>query len=158
MITEAEQGDPLNVGRKSRAVPSAMFRALQSRDQGCRFPGCTHRHYGHAHHSEHRADGSETKLSNLVLLCAKHHRLVHEGGFDVTRRGKELVFTRPDRRPLEPITVSPILGDVSAETLERLNHRLGLDIDERTGVTQWDGYDMDYAIAMDCLWQAEGRL
>ena len=66
-------------GRKTRTIPPAIRRALNSRDGGCRFPGCTHQRYVDAHHIEHWADGGETKLSNLVTLCRLHHRLVHEG-------------------------------------------------------------------------------
>ncbi|MEJ1966585.1 MAG: HNH endonuclease signature motif containing protein, partial [Gammaproteobacteria bacterium] len=50
---------------------------------GCRFPGCTNRHYVDGHHIKHWANGGETRLSNLVLLCRFHHRQVHEGGVDV---------------------------------------------------------------------------
>ncbi len=79
-ITEDDQGEPLNVGRKTRTIPPALRRALKSRDQGCVFPGCTHKRYVDGHHIEHWADGGETKLSNLVSLCRFHHRAVHEGG------------------------------------------------------------------------------
>ncbi len=48
---------------------------------GCRFPTCTWPHsWCDAHHATHWADGGETALANLVLLCRPHHRLVHEGG------------------------------------------------------------------------------
>jgi hypothetical protein len=87
----------LSVGRKTRAVPPAIRRALRLRDRGCRFPGCTHTRHVDAHHVRHWADGGETKLSNLVELCGGHHRLLHEGGYGlrVTDDGA-LVFTRPD--------------------------------------------------------------
>jgi len=75
-------GEILSVGRKTRTVPPPIRRALEFRDQGCRFPGCTSKHCD-AHHIEHWADGGETKLSNLVLLCRRHHRLLHEGGCGV---------------------------------------------------------------------------
>jgi len=58
-------------------------RALEHRDGGCSFPGCTTRRHVDAHHVVHWADGGETKLENLVLLCRHHHRLVHEGGYAV---------------------------------------------------------------------------
>jgi Domain of unknown function (DUF222)/HNH endonuclease len=79
-ITENERGEPLDIGRKSRSIPPGIQRALKSRDRGCRFPGCTHHRYVDGHHIRHWADGGETKLANLVLLCRFHHRLVHEGG------------------------------------------------------------------------------
>ncbi|MCY4646109.1 MAG: HNH endonuclease signature motif containing protein [Gammaproteobacteria bacterium] len=55
-----------------------MRRALEERDRGCRFPGCASR-FTEAHHVRHWADGGETSLSNLLLLCRRHHRAVHEG-------------------------------------------------------------------------------
>ena len=63
----------------------AVRRALLSRDRGCRFPGCPATHRLHGHHVKHWANGGETSLDNLILLCPTHHRLVHEGGFDVRR-------------------------------------------------------------------------
>ena len=51
------------------------------------------------HHIHHWADGGETSLDNLALLCRRHHRLVHEGGFSVERiADSALRFTRPDGR------------------------------------------------------------
>ena len=84
-ITEDEQGEPLDVGRKTRTIPPAMRRALASRDKGCVFPGCNHKRYVDGHHIEHWADGGETKLSNLATLCRFHHRAVHEGGLKMER-------------------------------------------------------------------------
>ena len=78
-IIENEQGEPLNVGRKTRTIPPAIRRALNARDKGCRFPGCSFKRYVDGHHVKHWAHGGETKLTNLVTLCRFHHRLVHEG-------------------------------------------------------------------------------
>jgi hypothetical protein len=98
-ITDDAAGNPLDIGRKTRAVPPAMHRALRSRDHGCRFPGCTHDRFVDAHHIQHWANGGETALDNLVLLCRRHHRLVHEGGFGVERIADgALRFIRPDGR------------------------------------------------------------
>lgn len=98
MIWEDDHGAPLAIGRKSRSIPPAIRRALRVRDKGCRFPGCTHKRFTHAHHIQHWSDGGETKLDNLVTLCSSHHRLVHEGGFSVTSTGKnEFRFLKPDQ-------------------------------------------------------------
>jgi hypothetical protein len=76
-----------------------MQRALRSRDHGCRFPGCTHDRFIDAHHIRHWANGGETSLDNLVLLCRRHHRLVHEGGFGAEPIADGVIqFTRPDGR------------------------------------------------------------
>ena len=80
-----DQGEPLNVGRKVRAVTTAIRRALWARDKGCNFPGCSHTRFVDAHHIKHWAEGGETRVENLVLLCSFHHKLVHVGGYSVQR-------------------------------------------------------------------------
>ena len=116
----------LDVGRKSRVVPPAMRRALGERDEGrCRFPGCENRSWVDAHHIVHWAHGGKTRLDNLILLCDRHHRLVHEGGFGLSRKPDgSLVFRRPDGRVI-PTTPSPIRG--SASDLRERNRAAGVD-------------------------------
>jgi Domain of unknown function (DUF222)/HNH endonuclease len=75
-------------GRRSRTVPWSLRRALRSRDRGCRFPGCENRRFVDAHHIHHWAKGGSTHLDNLVLLCRRHHRAVHEGGYRVDAEGR----------------------------------------------------------------------
>ncbi|HEY3519350.1 MAG TPA: DUF222 domain-containing protein, partial [Gammaproteobacteria bacterium] len=77
-IVESEDGEPLDIGRKTRSIPAAIARALKARDGGCRFPGCDRTRFCEGHHIEHWANGGETKLDNLITLCGFHHRLVHE--------------------------------------------------------------------------------
>ncbi|MDE2872789.1 MAG: HNH endonuclease signature motif containing protein, partial [Gemmatimonadota bacterium] len=72
-------GEVVSVGRRRRTIPPHIRRALEERDRGCRYPGCASR-FTEAHHVKHWADGGETSLANTVLLCRRHHRLVHEGG------------------------------------------------------------------------------
>ncbi len=94
------EGRILDVGRRTRTISAALRRALSHRDQSCQFPGCDVRHCD-AHHLEHWANGGETNLENLVLLCRRHHRTVHEGGFRVERsRDGELRFFRPDGKEM----------------------------------------------------------
>jgi len=93
-VAHDTKGEVLDVGRRRRTIPPALRRALEARDRGCRFPGCGLR-FTDAHHMKHWADGGETKLENLVLLCAKHHRLLHEEGWSVERWGEYLAFTDP---------------------------------------------------------------
>lgn len=92
-MVEDEDGEPLSVGRKTRSIPPSLRRALNARDGGCRFPGCTHKRYVDAHHIEHWAHGGETKASNLVTLCKAHHRAVHEGRIVVVRCESPVVRT-----------------------------------------------------------------
>jgi hypothetical protein len=82
-VTEDKNRNPLNVGRKHRVVQPALKRALLARDKCCRFPGCTHERWLDAHHVVHWADGGKTSLENTLLLCSRHHRLLHEGGFEI---------------------------------------------------------------------------
>ena len=82
-VTEDKQGNPLNVGRKHRVVSPALRRALLGRDKCCRYPGCAHDRWLDAHHVMHWADGGETSLANTMLLCSRHHRLLHEGGYTI---------------------------------------------------------------------------
>jgi len=70
----------LDVGRKTRTTPAAIRRALEQRDGGCTWKGCTARaSWTDAHHIVHWADGGDTALYNLVLLCRRHHTATHEG-------------------------------------------------------------------------------
>ena len=110
-ITEDQAGNPLDIGRKTRVVSPALRRALQARDGGCRFPGCTHRRHIDAHHIEHWANGGETSIDNLTLLCRHHHHLVHEGGFGLERTADgHLRFTRPDGRVIDAYPTLPATG------------------------------------------------
>ena len=89
---------PLDVGRRTAVVPAGLRRAVIVRDHVCRFPGCDRPHdWCDAHHIVHWADGGPTALANLVLLCRRHHRLVHtRGGFRLALEHGRPVFRRPD--------------------------------------------------------------
>ena len=92
-------GRTLEVGARTRTIPPALRRALQHRDRTCRFPGCSGR-FTQGHHIIHWAHGGPTTLSNLALLCRRHHRAVHEEGYQVERLAEgELRFRRPRPAP-----------------------------------------------------------
>jgi len=111
-IREDENGEPLSIGRKTRSIPPAMRRALRLRDGGCRFPGCTNDRFVDGHHIQHWADGGETSLDNLVLLCRRHHHLVHEGGFACEKTNVGEVFFKDQRQmPLPQWSVMPSIGE-----------------------------------------------
>ena len=75
--------EPLDIGRISYTVPTAIRRALILRDGGCAFPGCDRPHrWCHAHHIKSWADGGSTDLGNLTLLCGRHHRLIHHSEWE----------------------------------------------------------------------------
>jgi hypothetical protein len=100
-LVENEDGEPLNVGRKTRIISAPLRRLLTARDKGCRFPGCANARYIDMHHIKHWANGGETKPSNLVSLCRFHHRAVHEVGFEVhVLNDGALRFVRPNGEPV----------------------------------------------------------
>jgi hypothetical protein len=141
-------GEPLSVGRKTRTVPPSIRRALQARDRRCRFPGCENRRFLDAHHIEHWAAGGETKLANLILLCGRHHRYLHEGGYSLVALAEgELEFRDPWGNPIEPVPRPPP-GD--ADRLLAANDVLELEIDAETCACG-DGDRMDLDLTVDAL-------
>ncbi len=69
---------PLDVGRSTRSVPAGLRRALVVRDRECTYKGCDRPpQWCEAHHIEHWAQGGDTSLANLRLLCRRHHRMMH---------------------------------------------------------------------------------
>ena len=141
-------GRPLSVGRKTRSIHPALRRALQSRDRGCRFPGCTSTCSVDAHHIEHWANGGATSLDNLVQLCRHHHRLLHEGGYSVTKSGAGFVFRRPDGREIRRAPRPP---RGCAVGLRDSNERAGRSIDAEATVTLWAGERFDLGMGVDAL-------
>jgi Domain of unknown function (DUF222)/HNH endonuclease len=88
----------IDVGRATRVNSAPRRRALRVRDTGCRFPGCDRPvNWSTPHHIVAWSKGGPSELSNLVLLCYYHHRLVHEGGWQVIKAGREFRFLPPDR-------------------------------------------------------------
>jgi hypothetical protein len=156
-VLEDEHGEPLAVGRKTRSIPPAIRRALNTRDGGCRFPGCTHQRYLDAHHIEHWADGGETNLSNLVTLCRLHHRLVHEGEIRIeTPPGGGWRFLHPDGRHFEVIRCTPT-PTYDGDELQHTHADLGITIDRTTAATRWQGESMDYELGVWVLCNQKRR-
>ena len=152
-IKEDENGEPLSIGRRSRSIPPPMRRALRIRDQGCRFPGCTNTRFVDGHHIKHWADGGETSLDNLVLLCRHHHHLVHEGGFACEKSiDGEITFKDQRAQPLEPSTVLPGLS--AGDDVQRWMDRefFETNIDSETCAAHWQaGNRMDWQMAVSAL-------
>lgn len=151
-------GQILSVGRKTRTIPPPIRRALEFRDRGCRFPGCTSEHCD-AHHIVHWADGGETKLSNLVLLCRRHHRLLHEGGFEA-RLGEDgsVQFFHSRGRPLEESPAPPPVGlDAARELVEHLEDA-GILITGKESMPIWDGRPLDLPYVMEHVWRPPPHL
>ena len=167
-IVEDDDGEPLDVGRRTRSIPPALRRALNARDRGCRFPGCTHTRYVDGHHIHHWAEGGETKLANLVSLCRFHHRQVHEGGLSVARLddgawrfvkpgGQAFVSSAPGyTRPLD-IPLPADRMDFDGTELLAAHRAQGLAIDSGTAATRWRGERMDHVYAIEVLIQRAER-
>jgi len=85
VMQHTADGRVVEVSARTRTIPPALRRALHHRDRGCRFPGCGVR-FGQGHHIRHWAQGGPTTLSNLALLCRRHHRAVHEDGYQLARQ------------------------------------------------------------------------
>lgn len=145
-ILEDERGEPLDVGRRTRTIPPAIRRALNARDKGCRFPGCSFKRYVDGHHVKHWADGGETKLANLVTLCRFHHRLVHEGQVAIlTLDDGAFRFVRPDGRTFD--SPAPRSSDWAAVVIS--HQTADIHITPSTAVTRWTGeaLDLDHVVS-----------
>ena len=146
-------GEILDVGRRTRTLSPALRRALAARDRQCRFPGCGNRRCD-AHHIEHWADGGRTALDNLLLLCRRHHRAVHEEGFRVTLDGDgNARFLRPDGRLLVAAPPPPAWTGPALEPTNRRLAASGNAIDPRTAMPAWQGERLDLDWAVSVLWQ-----
>jgi hypothetical protein len=141
----------LNIGRRTRTIPPALRRALWLRDRGCSFPGCPHTRFLHGHHIRHWLHGGETSLENLILVCPRHHHLVHEEGFTVARTAAGgIAFQAP--------TGAPVLALPGREPVENavewLHARAAandLEIGPDTNLPWWDGVVPDYDWAIGAL-------
>ncbi len=134
-----DEGRLLEVGARTRTIPPALRRALHARDRDCRFPGCDGR-FTQGHHLRHWAQGRPTTLSNLALLCRRHHRAVHEEGYHVDRDPDgTLQFRRPDGRPLPEVPPpAPVPAD-PVQVLQTRHVAQGLHLHARTTCAGWLG-------------------
>jgi hypothetical protein len=150
-IREDKDGEPLSIGRRSRTIPPPMRRALCARDGGCRFPGCTNTRFVDGHHIKHWADGGETSLDNLVMLCRHHHHLVHEGGFACEKSADGEVFFRDKRE--QRLSPRSNLPATSLEVQRYMERRfIDAGIDSETCVAKWcAGERMDWQMAVSAL-------
>ena len=151
VMQEDAQGNIVEIGARTRTIPPALRRALQRRDKGCRFPGC-HVRFAEGHHIKHWARGGPTKLSNLALLCRRHHRAVHEEGFRLERQPEgALVFYRPNGWVLPHVPAAPAVPADPIGEVQKENAANGLQIDPRTLKPLWSGETFDLGWAIDVL-------
>src|SRR5207248_222351 len=144
-------GRGVGVDARTRTIPPALRRALHHRDRGCRFPGCGVR-FGQGHHLRHWADGGPTTLSNLALLCRRHHRAVHEEGYQVERQADgELRFRRPDGRLLPEVPPPAAVPADPVAVLRARHEAQGLRLNAHTATPGWLGEPLDVGWAIDVL-------
>jgi 5-methylcytosine-specific restriction endonuclease McrA len=144
-------GRLLEIGARTRTIPPALRRALQHRDHGCRFPGCG-LPFGQGHHIRHWAQGGPTTLSNLAMLCRRHHRAVHEEGYQVERLPDgELQFRQPNGWLLPDVPPPPAVASDPGEVIRARNEADGLALNARTAMPGWRGEPLDVGYAIDVL-------
>jgi hypothetical protein len=150
-LRHAADGSVLDVGRRTRTIPPALRRALEARDRGCRFPGCGRR-YAQGHHLHHWANGGPTRLDNLALLCRRHHRAVHEEGYQVVRASDgTLHFSTPRGWPIPEVPAPAAVPRDPMQVLVAANRAHGLAIDARTSLPSWCGERLDLGWAIGVL-------
>jgi hypothetical protein len=120
-------GEPVSVGRSQRVVPDRTRRLIESRDQGCRYPGCVGAGHVEAHHIVHWRNGGRTDLDQLVSLCPYHHDRHHEGEFTISGTPATptgLTFWARGGWPIRPLAP---------------DRRVAPDRQERPPATRWVG-------------------
>ena len=151
VMRHGHDGRVVEVGARTRTIPPALRRALHHRDRGCRFPGCGVR-FGQGHHIRHWAHGGPTTLSNLALLCRRHHRAVHEEGYQLDRQPDgELRFRRPDGQVLPEVPRPPEVRGDPVEIIRARNEADGLHPHARTAMPSWLGERLDVGWAIGVL-------
>ena len=151
VMQHARDGRVVEVAARTRTIPPALRRALHHRDRSCRFPGCTVK-FGQGHHIRHWAQGGPTKLSNLALLCRRHHRAVHEEGYHVERLvDGELQFRRPNGWILPVVPSPPRVPDRPVDLLRAMNDANGLELHAHTATPGWQGERLDVGSAIDVI-------
>jgi 5-methylcytosine-specific restriction endonuclease McrA len=144
-------GRVVEVGARTRTIPPALRRVLHFRDKNCRFPGCGGR-VGEGHHVRHWANGGPTTLANLVLLCRRHHRVVHEEGYRVRPGPDErFEFRRPDGRLLPDVPAAVAVPQDPVTALRAGHEAQGLHLHARTACPSWLGERPDTGWAIDVL-------
>ena len=155
-MLEDRTGSTIDVGRKTRTIPAALQRALEWRDRGCRFPGCSNRRFVDAHHVVHWLHGGETSLANTFLVCRRHHRYLHEYGYDAAKEGGELVFRDPSGRIVPPQGERPPVVD-PIDSMRQYLTRSGIAISPDTNAPGWDGQRIDRDLCVAALTRSDSR-
>lgn len=154
-VLEDKEGNVLNIASKTRTVPPMLSRALDIRDETCKFPGCCQSYYVDFHHIKHWANEGETKKGNLIKLCRFHHRALHNGLFDIEAQGDEnnpsFIFKTAAGKVMEPNPKLPQTEKTTVEGAIKDFKQQWPNINARTGRSLWQGEGMDYSMGVDSL-------
>ena len=91
------RSEVLDVGRRTRVVPTGLRTAIEHRDRHCRQPGCdAPAWFSEVHHIIHWADGGLTNRTNCALFCRRHHKMLHHGWTVTGDANSKLTFIAPD--------------------------------------------------------------
>ena len=92
-----DDGQCMNVGRTKRLFTERQRIALAARDGGCMFGDCDRPpSWSEAHHIDHwHEDGGKTDVADGILLCRRHHLLLHNNGWKIYREGAEYWLVPP---------------------------------------------------------------
>ena len=160
-VLEDKYGNVLNVGRKTRTVGTALKRALNMRDETCRFPGCCANKYVDFHHIQHWADGGETEPDNLIKLCRFHHDQLHKGHYTIAlqqtekNHGQKWLFTTANGEVMEPNPTLPM--PINKNFLAALWTIQWPGINSQTGVPNSQGKPLNYPKALNDLFWCKRR-
>ncbi len=153
VMARDEAGNPVQVGARTRTIPTRLRRAVRARDEGCRFPACGGRRFVDVHHVRHRAQGGTNELGNLVTLCWFHHRLVHEGGWGLRLDADGVVHAiRPNG---EVLARHRGTGRSGGSGIEGCNRERGVIVHPDTCIPRWAGERLDLDHIMTSLWQVD---
>ncbi|MBL9013619.1 MAG: DUF222 domain-containing protein [Myxococcales bacterium] len=155
-MLEGAAGNPLAVGRKTRTISGALWRAVLKRDTTCRFPGCCNKLFLDGHHATHWIHGGETSLGNVLAICRFHHRYLHEYGYRVELdEQQQPTFFDKQGRVVHAVAPRVIGAEVGLPALVRANASLA--ITATTALSRWDGDEPNYGWIVDGLLAADRR-
>lgn len=158
-ILEDDDGNILNIGRRSRTPSRAISLAVQIRDGGCRFPNCHQTRWTDQHHIVRWADGGETSEANLITLCRHHHTLLHQGRFSIEKDGAKVRFIdqfgKAVIRALYPQFPHNPQPDDAVRQFDAECRDQGIHIECATADCLWQGETMDYDMFIEAMYDLE---
>jgi hypothetical protein len=92
-LTIKRHGPDLVHSRVGRCASYAQLRALHKRSRHCQYPGCSAVRELEAHHLIADEHGGRTEIDNLILLCPRHHKLLHDHHIRTSGTGEQPTFT-----------------------------------------------------------------